>query len=328
MKNILITGGAGFIGSNLAKEIQNQYPSCLITIFDYFNTTEKRANGNFKYFGDYKNIVGIKSNIIVGDISIEDDVLNLLKGEYDIIFHQGAISDTTVENQEEVLKTNLSTFNLFLNYCKNNRTKLVYASSAGTYGNSISPNIIGKGEVPENIYGFSKLSMDELARSFIKKNSNVHIVGLRYFNVYGPNELYKRKTSSMILQLARQAMNKKEVKLFKFGEQKRDFVYIKDVVQANIKAIEGMSGVYNVGSGQSRTFLDIIKNIELNINEKIEIDFIDNPYSFYQNNTLADLSSSIERINYKPEYNLENGIKDYMKTILNYSKKEWDDFEK
>ena len=89
-----------------------------------------------------------------------------------------------------------------------------------------------------------------------------------------------------------------------------------------------MSGVYNVGSGQSRTFLDIIKNIELNINEKIEIDFIDNPYSFYQNNTLADLSSSIEGINYKPEYNLENGIKDYMKTILNYSKKEWDDFEK
>jgi ADP-L-glycero-D-manno-heptose 6-epimerase len=327
MKNILITGGAGFIGSNLAKAIEKKFPECGITIFDYFNNNEKRSNGNYQYFGDYKNIIGLKSNIIIGDISNEKDVLRLLKGEYDVIFHQGAISDTTVLNQEQVLKTNLSTFNLFLEYCKSNSSKLVYASSAGTYGNSISPNIIGAGEFPENIYGFSKLSMDELARSFIKKNSNIHIVGLRYFNVYGPGELYKRRTSSMILQLARQAINKKQVKLFKFGEQKRDFVYIKDVIQANINAAKGVSGIYNVGSGQSSSFLDIVRNIEFNINEKISINFIDNPYTFYQNNTLADLSKSKEGINYQPKYNLELGIKNYMETILNYTTKDWNDFE-
>ncbi len=328
MKNILITGGAGFIGSNLAKEIEKKFPECVITIFDYFNNNEKRLNGNYQYFGDYKNIIGLKCNIIIGDISNENDVLKLLKGEYDVIFHQGAISDTTVLNQEQVLKTNLSTFNLFLDYCKINSSKLVYASSAGTYGNSISPNIVGVGEFPENIYGFSKLSMDELARSYIKKNRNIHIVGLRYFNVYGPGELYKRRTSSMILQLARQAITKKHVKLFKFGEQRRDFVYINDVVQANINATDGESGIYNVGSGQSSSFLEIVKNIELYINSKVLIDFIDNPYSFYQNNTLADLSKSIDGINYQPKYNLEIGIKNYMETIINYSTKDWTEFEK
>ncbi len=328
MKNILITGGAGFIGSNLAKKIQEKYPECLITIFDKFNTTEKRINGNFKYLGDYKNIIGLNCIIKVGDISNENDVIQLLKGQYDVIFHQGAISDTTVLNQEEVLKTNLETFNLFLNYCKHNCSKLIYASSAGTYGNTISPNIVGIGEIPENIYGFSKLCMDEVARKFIKNNKNILVVGLRYFNVYGPGELYKRKTSSMILQLANQAINQNKVKLFKFGEQKRDFVYINDVVEANINAITGLSGVYNIGSGQSRTFLEILKNIEININKKVQIEFIDNPYSFYQNNTLADLSKSIEGINYKPKYSLESGIKEYMKIILNYSNREWDDFEK
>jgi ADP-L-glycero-D-manno-heptose 6-epimerase len=116
MKNILITGGAGFIGSNLAKKIQEKHPDCLITIFDKFNTTEKRINGNFKYLGDYKNIIGLNCIIKVGDISNENDVIQLLKGQYDVIFHQGAISDTTVLNQEEVLKTNLETFNFKKNF--------------------------------------------------------------------------------------------------------------------------------------------------------------------------------------------------------------------
>lgn len=327
MSKILITGGAGFIGSNLAKKIQDCFPESQITIFDKFNNSEKRFNGNFKYFGDYKNIIGINCNIVVGDISSEYDVINLLNSHYDIIFHQAAVSDTTVLNQEEVLKTNLSTFPLFLDYCKRNHSKLVYASSAGTYGNSSAPNMVGQGEFPENVYGFSKLSMDLCTRNFIKINPDVHVVGLRYFNVYGPGEIYKRRTSSMILQLARQAIFNKRVKLFKYGEQKRDFVYIDDVVQANVNAIYGKPGIYNVGTGKSRTFLEIIQNLELNLQTKIPIDFIDNPYTFYQNNTLADLSDTFDSIKYKPMYSLEEGVKHYITTILSYTKKDWDAFE-
>jgi ADP-L-glycero-D-manno-heptose 6-epimerase len=327
MINILITGGAGFIGSNLAFEIQDRFPNCKITIFDKFNTNEKRSNGNFQYFGDYRNLIGLNCKIIVGDIANELDVVRLLKNKFDVIFHQAAVSDTTVKNQEEVLKANLCTFKYFLDYCKYNSCKLIYASSAGTYGNSSSPNIVGEGEIPENIYGFSKLSMDILVRNYLTNNRNIHVVGLRYFNVFGPREIYKRKTSSMILQLSKQAIFNKRVKLFKFGNQSRDFVYIDDVVQANIKAIDGLSGIYNVGSGQSRTFIDVVENIEIHLNEKIEIDFIDNPYSFYQNHTLAEIKNSKEGIDYKPMYSLEVGIKKYMKTILNYTNNDWYEFE-
>ena len=261
-KNILITGGAGFIGSSLAFEIQNRFPEYNITIFDKFNNREKRENGNFVCFGDYKNLIGLKAEIITGDLANELDISNLLKNKFDIIFHQGAISDTTVLNQNEVLKTNCVSFKYFVSYCLANNCKLIYASSAGTYGNSASPNRVGFGEIPENIYGFSKLQMDEITRAYLQSNEKLHIVGLRYFNVYGPREVFKRRTSSMVLQLAKQAIENKSVRLFKYGEQSRDFVYIKDVVESNILAIEGKSGIYNIGSGISRSFNDIINILE------------------------------------------------------------------
>jgi ADP-L-glycero-D-manno-heptose 6-epimerase len=321
--NILITGGAGFIGSNLAFEIKKIHPNYRVTIFDKFNTRERRDNDNFKYFGDYKNILGLKAEIIVGDLANLNDVKKLLKKNYDIIFHQGAISDTTVLNQEEVINTNASSFREFLDYSHKNQIKLIYASSAGTYGNTIAPNIVGKGEIPENVYGYSKLMMDEMTRKYLNDNCNNNIIGLKYFNVFGPGELYKRRTSSMILQLAKQAIDKNKVRLFKYGEQTRDFVYIKDVVNANLNAIEGISGIYNVGSGVSRSFNDIVSILEKTLERKIEIEYFENPYTFYQNNTCADLSNSHSGINYYPEFALEEGIADYTNEILGYTQNEW-----
>jgi ADP-L-glycero-D-manno-heptose 6-epimerase len=322
-KNILITGGAGFIGSSLAFEIQNRFPEYKIIIFDKFNNREKRENGNYFYFGDYKNLIGLKAEIITGDLANETDIGNLLKNKFDIIFHQGAISDTTVLNQNEVLKTNSISFKYFVSYCVANNCKLIYASSAGTYGNSASPNRVEFGEIPENIYGFSKLQMDEITRAYLKSNENLHIVGLRYFNVYGPREVFKRRTSSMILQLAKQAIQNKSVRLFKYGEQSRDFVYIKDVVEANILSIEGKSGIYNIGSGISRTFNEIINILEINIDQKIQVEYFENPYSFYQNNTWADLSDSKVGLGYVPKYTLEDGIREYVNEIKNYSTNIW-----
>jgi ADP-L-glycero-D-manno-heptose 6-epimerase len=224
------------------------------------------------------------------------------------------------------LRTNTISFKYFVNYCNNNNCKLIYASSAGTYGNSLSPNIVGCGEIPENIYGYSKLQMDEITRSQLSFNDKLQIVGLRYFNVYGPREIYKRRTSSMVLQLAKQALDKKSVRLFKFGEQSRDFVYIKDVVEANILAIKGKSGIYNVGAGVSRSFNDIIKILEENLRTSINIEYFDNPYQFYQNNTCADLTGSEVGLSYIPRYSLEQGIREYLAEILNYSSTNWNSF--
>ena len=325
-KNILISGGAGFIGSSLAFEIQNRFPEYNITIFDKFNNREKRENGNFVCFGDYKNLIGLKAEIITGDLANEIDISNLLKDKFDIIFHQGAISDTTVLNQNEILKTNSFSFKHFVSYCLANNCKLIYASSAGTYGNSASPNLVGFGEVPENIYGYSKLQMDEITRDYLQSNEGLHIVGLRYFNVYGPREVYKRRTSSMILQLAKQAIENKSVRLFKYGEQSRDFVYIKDVVESNILAIEGKSGIYNIGSGISRSFNDIINILEINLDQKIQVEYFENPYSFYQNNTCAELSNSKVGLGFVPKYSLEEGIREYVNEIKNYSNNIWQSF--
>ena len=325
--NILITGGAGFIGSNLAFEINRRYPNYKVSIFDKFNTREKRDNGNFRYFGDYKNLIGLNAEIKIGDLNIIDDIQLLLQNKYDIIFHQGAISDTTVLNQAEVIRTNSDSFDYFLDYCLKNDCKLIYASSAGTYGNTQAPNTVGNGEKPENVYGYSKLLMDLKAREFLSKNKTSHVVGLRYFNVYGPGEIYKRKTSSMIIQLAKQALDKSSIRLFKFGEQKRDFVYISDVVEANIAAINSKPGIYNVGSGISRSFNDIFECLQKELEMKISIEYFDNPYTFYQNNTCADLHFTKDDFNYIPNITLETGIAQYVKIIKNYTKGEWQAFQ-
>ena len=321
---VLITGGAGFIGSQLAREIQNRYPDWKVTVFDKFNNLEKRSNGNFRHFGDYKNLIGLNVDIIVGDLIVDNDLKQIFDKKYDIIFHQGAISDTTVANQEEVLLANTISFKKILNYCISKNIKLIYASSAGTYGNSISPNIVGIGERPENVYGFSKLQMDQYSRNVLSKNSSANIVGLRYFNVFGPGEIYKRKTSSMILQLAKQAIDNKKVRLFKHGEQSRDFVYIQDVIEANLEAINCESGIYNVGSGVSRSFNDVVRCLENELGYTICIDYFDNPYTFYQNNTCAELDKT--KFKYSPKFTLEQGIKEYTKVILEYSDDVWKSF--
>lgn len=324
---ILITGGAGFIGSRIAQKLNQKYPDYKITITDKFNSNELRDNGNYKYFGSFRNLKNINAKIVQGDLSDLEWLKSFLyKNEFDVIFHQGAISDTTELNEEIVIKTNYSSFEIIMDYVMLRKAKLIYASSAATYGNSISPQSLNNEYFPENIYGYSKLLMDKLTLSSIDKDSP-SIIGLRYFNVYGPGEIYKQTTSSMILQLAYQAIHTGKVKLFEFGDQKRDFVYIDDIIQANINAIDSKcSGVFNVGSGISRTFNDIVDLLSSNLKIEIQKEFIKNPYLFYQNNTCADISSSTNNLNYRPSFSLEEGIMDYVKKIKNYSKNDWNYF--
>ena len=314
-KVILITGGAGFIGSNIAKYLNRYHPQAKVVIFDRFCDGTQFANGNPTSFGHFKNLIDFKGDIIVGNINNQADLEKLQSYKFDYIFHQAAISDTTCQNQELVLKTNYESFEYFINKAKNDNAMLIYASSAAVYGNAPAPNAINSQCVPQNIYGYSKWLMDKRVSEILQNDDEVQIIALRYFNVYGRGEYFKGTTASMILQLAQQIKAYKKVRLFEFGEQMRDFVYVKDVIQANIKAIEAQkSGIYNVGSGKARSFNDIIAILKTHFGE-FEVEYIKNPYTFYQNHTEADISEAQKDLFYEPRYSLEDGIGDYIETL-------------
>ena len=316
-KTILITGGAGFIGSNLAFYLQNNFPKAKIIIFDCFRSNEFLENGNLISYGHYKNLIGFYGEVICGNVNNKIDLSMLDNFNFDYIFHHAAISDTRAYNQELVLRTNVNSFYSILEIAKKHDSVLVYASLAATYGNLPAPQVEGD-ENPENPYGYSKLLMDQIASQYSKENSNMTIVGLRFFNVYGPREFYKAKTASMVIQLAHQLLNGKAPRLF-INSHKiyRDFIFIDDVIQANIKACQPSEEViFNIGSGTSRSFQDVVNILKMELNIKIETEYFPNPFSGYQNHTQADINSSKKVLNFNPKFSLEKGIKTYLPDII------------
>jgi len=304
---ILITGGAGFIGSNLAATLIKR-PNTDVVIADDFSS------------GDWRNLIHVDCEVRAADCDDFDLLDEIAAGEFTAVMHQAAITDTTVMDQRLMVEVNTNAFASILAASAKSGTRVVYASSAGTYGNSEAPNSIGSGEEPENIYGFSKLAMDRIAARWYDKHP-ASIVGLRYFNVYGPGEHHKNeregnKTASMILQMYQRAKAGEQLRLFKHGEQMRDFVYIRDVIAANLAALEApRSGVCNVGSGKARTFNDIVENLGKQLGQKFDVEYIDNPFTFYQMHTEADLTESKAIMGWEPAWSLEKGIEDYVRLL-------------
>jgi ADP-L-glycero-D-manno-heptose 6-epimerase len=316
-KTILITGGAGFIGSNLAFYFQENFPKSQIIVFDCFRNDEVFQNGNLKSLGHYKNLIGFNGDIICGNINNNDDLCLLNKYRFDFIFHHAAISDTRVYDQEIIMKTNVNSFYDLLEIAKKYQSVMVYASSAATYGNQPSPQTVGQ-ENPENPYGYSKYIMDQIAIRYSLENPDLTIVGLRFFNVYGPREYYKGNTSSMVVQLGHQILDGKAPRLFNNSNQiLRDFIYIDDVIQANIKACAPkQNGTYNVGTGIARNFQEIADFLQNELDTDLGTEYFPNPYDGYQMNTKADISSTKENLGFEPKFSLEKGIKAYIPEIL------------
>jgi len=308
-ERILVTGGAGYIGSNITAALLKR-PATDVVVVDDFSS------------GDWRNLIHVDCEVRAADCDDPFLLEEIADGGFSAIYHQAAITDTTVMDQRLMVEINTNAFASILEASSISGTRVTYASSAGTYGNSPAPNRIGFGEEPENIYGFSKLAMDRIAYRWHDRHP-APIIGLRYFNVFGPGETHKNerdgnKTASMILQLYEQVKANKQVRLFKFGEQKRDFVYIRDVVSANLAALDApRSGVCNVGSGEARSFNDIVSNLAELLNKKLDVEYFDNPFSFYQEHTEADLSESELLLNWKPEWTLEKGMKDYISLLEN-----------
>jgi len=316
-KTILITGGAGFIGSNLAFYFQQNHPDAKVVILDSFRSGETLSNGNLKSFGHFKNLIGFTGEIISGDINDKDLLLDLeINYDFNYIFHEAAISDTTAQEQDLMIKTNVNAYKDLLDLAVAHNANMIYASSAATYGNAESPQKVGR-EAPNNVYGFSKLSMDHLSREYMK-DCDINIVGLRYFNVYGAREYFKNTTASMVLQFGHQILAGKNPRLFE-GSNKilRDFIYIEDIIQANIKAMQpNASGIYNVGTGKARSFQDIVDILQKELGTSLECEYIPNPFiGSYQFHTEADIATTKESLGYEPAYEMEDGIKAYVNEI-------------
>jgi len=188
MKHILITGGAGFIGSNLALEIQNRFPEARVTVIDDFRS------------GNFKNLLGFKGEVLAFDVA-QKEWLEIFKDRpLDTIFHLASITDTTVLDERKMIFDNVEGFRNVLELASRKKAEVIYASSAAVYGSQNTPMKEEDAGKPNNIYGFSKWAMDQLTASYESKSSlsPPKIVGLRYFNVFGPGEFHKGAAASMI----------------------------------------------------------------------------------------------------------------------------------
>lgn len=293
----LVTGAGGLIGANLAIALANEGHD--VHALDHFSV------------GKRENLAAFRGTVHTGDI--RDFDYNPL-GRFDGVFHQAAITDTTVMDEKLMRDVNVGAFVRLLDFAhRTGCPKVVYASSAATYGKGPVPNKETQTPAPANIYGVSKMEMEQAAHAHNRQHPDVHTVGLRYFNVYGPLEFHKKSAASMIYQLYRQISDGKAPRVFKWGEQFRDFVYVKDVVTANKKAWEYPgNGVFNVGSGLGTSFNQVIEILNKTLGTHKPTDYFDNPYGFYQEATKADMTHAETEMKFKAAYPPERGIPDYV----------------
>jgi ADP-L-glycero-D-manno-heptose 6-epimerase len=319
---ILITGAAGFIGSVIVQHLNEKGHSNLL-ICDHFETGEK-----------WKNLRGLKFDSFVQVEDLFDHPVWKRPGGLKAIYHMGACSDTTELDMDFLYQNNTEFSNKLLALAAQKNIPIVYASSAATYGageQGYSDDHKGIPALnPLNKYGYSKQLTDEwILRQ--KKKPKVWF-GVKFFNVFGPNEYHKGKMSSVVFQSFNQINSVGEVKLFKShrpdykdGEQLRDFVYVKDVVRAMIELIEvgkkkpSLSGIYNLGTGKARSFHDLAKATFKAMDKKAQIQFIDMPMELrnqYQYFTQADMGKLKKALPKFKFMDLEVAIDDYVRNHL------------
>jgi ADP-L-glycero-D-manno-heptose 6-epimerase len=314
---IVVTGAAGFIGSCLVSRL-NKAGFENIVVVDDFSKTEKANN--------------LKSKTLISKVGRKDFIawLKDFGDEVDFIYHIGARTDTTEFDKNIFDELNLNYSIDVWNLCVEFNIPLVYASSAATYGlgefgykdnHSIISSL-----VPLNPYGDSKNDFDKWVLKQTK--TPPFWAGLKFFNVYGPNEYHKGRMASVIFHTFHQINENGGMKLFRShnpnytdGGQLRDFVYVKDVVEVCLFLMNDKPapGIYNLGSGKARTFLDLAKNTFKNVGKPENIDFIDTPIDIrdkYQYFTEADMSKLIGEGYKVPFHTLEEGVADYVTNYL------------
>ena len=315
---ILVTGAAGFIGSVIVKHL-NDLGNENLLLCDHFEQGEK-----------WKNLRGLKYSSFVQVEDLFSHEIWKKTGSLKAIYHMGACSDTTELNMDFLYKNNTEYTNRLLSLAAEKNIPIVYASSAATYGAGEQGYFDNHATLPTlqplNKYGYSKQLSDEWILKQ-KKKPKVWF-GVKFFNVFGPHEYHKGKMSSVVFQSYHQIKEGGEVKLFKShrpdykdGEQLRDFVYVKDVVKAMVELIAAgekkpaLSGIYNLGTGEARSFHDLVKGTFKAMGKKPKITFIDMPlelrnqYQYYTQAEMAKFKKALPKFKFMK---LEDAISDYV----------------
>ena len=315
---IIVTGGAGFIGSALIAQLNTRQISDILVV-DQLGTDQKWKNLRNLSFADYVEKTDLLEMVIAGK----------LDSPVEAVFHLGACSDTTEPDASYLIKNNYEYTKLLARWAASANVRFIYASSAATYGDG-SAGFEDDEEViqtlcPLNMYGYSKHALDLWARRTGLLNS---IVGLKYFNVFGPNEYHKGQMRSFIVKAFEQINAEGAVRLFKShepdyadGEQVRDFVYVKDAVDMTLFFFDNphLSGLYNVGTGQARTWNDLVAAVFAAMGKEPNIEYVDMPDSIrnqYQYFTQADISKLRSAGYDKKTTPLEDAIEDYVRNYL------------
>ncbi|MBT9483764.1 ADP-glyceromanno-heptose 6-epimerase [Sediminibacterium sp.] len=326
--HIMVTGAAGFIGSCMVQYLNEQGYSNIYLVDD-FGVEEKRDNWQNKQF---VTIIE-RYNLL--------DWLSQHQPKLDVVIHLGARTDTTEFDYAIHEELNLEYSKDVWNYCCIHAIPLIYASSAATYGGGEygynDDHTIVDRLVPLNPYGVSKNEFDKWALHQIAQPPNW--TGLKFFNVYGPNEAHKKRMASVIFHSYNQIKNTGVVKLFKShqppfkdGEQLRDFVYVKDVVAVILWMMEEMvqskwsstnNGLYNLGTGKARSFIDLVNATYAGMDMVPNIEFIDMPLDIrdkYQYFTEANMKKLQTAGYVNSFYSLEEGVDDYVRQYLSTNK--------
>lgn len=309
----IVTGGAGFVGSNCCAALARARPDAHVICIDDFRV------------GSFRNLIEAFDRHELGAVSCEViaqdwSYLHTLLGSKPVgIVHMAAITDTTVEDQAQMLDENAGPAWVgLLETVPEAGHRLVYASSAATYG---TPGQAGDRQAfplhaagtPDNIYGFSKWVMENSHRRVQARESDAHIVGLRFFNVFGPGESSKGPMASMAYKLARQMLRGEAPRLFTPGDQARDQVYVDDVVDCVLAGLgigdfkTPTPGVYNLGSGRPTTFNDLADAVRRGLglgDGELPTEYFEMPASvrtFYQDFTLADMSETQRGLGFTPK---------------------------
>lgn len=316
---ILVTGGAGFIGSRLIHELNNRGIDDIV-VTDFLGQDEKWRNLEPLSFADY---------VDAGDllVALEEGQL----GEFDLVLHMGACSSTTERDAAYLMRNNYEYTRQLAEWSIDHGSRFVYASSAATYGNG-EAGMDDSSELdrlrqfhPLNMYGYSKHLFDMYAA---RTGLLERCVGVKYFNVFGPNEQHKGDMRSMVNKAYHQIRETEVVRLFRSyrddfrdGEQRRDFIYVNDAVAMTLHLAENpeASGLFNIGSGRAETWLDLASAVFAAMKREPRIEFIEMPVDMraaYQYSTVADISR-LRSAGYEREIQpLADSVRDYVTRYL------------
>jgi len=285
---IIVTGGTGFVGYNLASRLIGMGHEVFVT-----------GSPDEAGIPEGARLVGWAA---AGAM------------EFDACMHQAANNDTMEGDLQKVMRANVfEPARLFNSLASKGCRKFVYASSAAVYGNGPAPYRESQEAKPLNPYAVSKLAFEEFAADFARETAS-SVIGLRYCNVYGPGESHKGRRSSMILQLRNQMASGSRPRIFRDGEQRRDWVYVDDAVEANVAGLESdKSGVFNVAGGRAVTFNYMVEVINRCMGTELEPEYIDCDFKDrFQTNTECDISEAQKVLGWRPSLTFEEGVEQYL----------------